>query len=836
MRTLIWVGGLACLLGAAALSAAEPLPAAHTYTVDDMLQLEALGTARFTTDGRTLVFERFGRFDQQTDFGKPYVIGQTQSRLYRVDLDTESDAAHTNLQALRPLLEQSEDSGYTLQGLSPDGGTAVYQQVSTEAVALGAVPLKGGPVKHFDFTPPGVLAMDLSWASNQVLPYAALPPSGLPPTARIGSAQQKAVASRWSEQREGRVATAEAIGSGRYKKPSPPMGRLVLANIADGSARTLAQGEFSSYFASGDGVLLAALEEIPLAVDATKRIEHGANIGGIEHHLRVFDAAGGTSAPRDACASCDVLEASVAWSATAPLLAFYARDAGNDWSQARWRIYDSRNDMTTAIDLGGLEPHVGRLGYQLDVQSAWLGDDLAVLAAPKQIEKDKKSARADWYLLGGATPVNLTAAFSGDVPTLIALAPGRLVMLHEDAVWSVSTNGERRKLTDGIDGKVAAWTPPSAYGALPNYNLQPSGTLLLQVMPNATHATRRLLFLDTVSGRIDTVAAATAEGQFIAVAPTGRRVAIAEKIDNETVLSIADAKGIRRELLRLNTHLRGVVGGTPIRIDHKGPKGDARMSWLLLPPGYQPGTRLPTIVNVYPGSKGREKFAKWKLDQMHALNDHLLAAAGYAVLYPSLPVTSEPPRDPLSGLADEVFVAVDAVVAQGYVDPDRLAVQGQSYGGYATAALIGLTDRFKTAVAQAGLYDLVSAYGAFDVRRRPHLQQSGLDLFQASLLETGQAGLGAPPWQDIDRYLRNSPLMRVADINTPILIFTADLDYIQTTQSEEFFTALTRLNKDAVMVRYYGEDHVYNSPANIRDMWRRILEWYGKTLRPHVPE
>lgn len=53
-----------------------------------------------------------------------------------------------------------------------------------------------------------------------------------------------------------------------------------------------------------------------------------------------------------------------------------------------------------------------------------------------------------------------------------------------------------------------------------------------------------------------------------------------------------------------------------------------------------------------------------------------------------------------------------------------------------------------------------------------------------------------------------------------------------TQQAEELFTALTRLGKDAVFVRYFGEDHVYGSPANIRDMWQRIFDWYEETLGP----
>ena len=283
--------------------------------------------------------------------------------------------------------------------------------------------------------------------------------------------------------------------------------------------------------------------------------------------------------------------------------------------------------------------------------------------------------------------------------------------------------------------------------------------------------------------------------------------------------------------MEINAHLKGVVGGKPVRIDHKGPDGDDRISWLLLPPNHNEGDKLATVVNVYPGSVGRETFGRFRLDQVHAQNDHIMAAAGYAVLFPSLPVDyTNVPRDPLDGLVDEVFAAVDAAVVAGYVDPDRLAIQGQSYGGYTTGALVGLTDRFRAAVAQAGLYNLVSAYGMFDKRRRPDVEYEGINYFSASWSETSQGGMGAPPWKDPTRYWRNSPLMHVEKVSTPIMLMHGDYDYVSTTQSEEFFTALSRLNKDVVFVRYHGEGHVYTSPANIRDMWERILNWYESHL------
>src|SRR3546814_12237814 len=75
-------------------------------------------------------------------------------------------------------------------------------------------------------------------------------------------------------------------------------------------------------------------------------------------------------------------------------------------------------------------------------------------------------------------------------------------------------------------------------------------------------------------------------------------------------------------------------------------------------------------------------------------------------------------------------------------------------------------------------------------RSRIHDAEKGLQLFAVSLLETSQGGMGAPPWDDPERYLRNSPLMHVKDIETPIMLLSGDRDYVQKQPAEEFLTAL----------------------------------------------
>lgn len=804
-----------------------PARAERPYTVDDMLSVESIGAASFDPSGQRLVFERHGPFDRQSNYGRQSVIGEHRSKIYAADV------AGTAAPSL--LFEQQPGDGYTIGGISPDGGVLVFHHASNSGIGIGAVALGGGAIRMFDFSPAYSPTQVFPWSGHRVV-IAAAPPGEVDSVAAIGNERVEEVAALWRRRNRGDVTTASTIGSGRFATFPTDEGRLVLADADNARVTALATGRFSGWYASADDTALAALREERLVIDPDRRIEHGANIGGIQRRLLIMDQRRDTAEaePREACPGCDVLARSLNWSATAPLLAFVARDAGTEWSAAGYRVYDHRTGRTETVDLGALKPHAGHAGLGLDIRSTWIGDQLAVFAEQPDavaIPGPSGDKRADWYLVGNGTPRNLTGEFVGAAPDLIAVGRQGLVALHGGEAWLIDVAGQRRNLTADIAEPVRAWRAPSPYGPTPIENQQPSGSVILQVAPEAADAPDRLLFVDLASGRIETVSAPSSTGEFIAASPAARRAALTDRSHNVTTLMIVGADGSRQILARLNEHLRDVAGGTPVRIDHKGPDGSDRMSWLLLPPGYRAGQQVPTVVNVYPGSVGRETWHRWELDDVHALNDHILAAHGYAVLYPSIPVRFDRvPRDPLEGLPEQVFAAVDAAVARGYVDPDRMAVQGQSYGGYATGALVGLTNRFRTAVAQAGLYDLVSAYGQFDIRNRLDMARTGLSLFAASLMETSQGGMGGPPWDDPQRYLRNSPLMHVRSVNTPIMLISGDLDYVSTTQTEEFFTALTRLNKDAVFVRYYGEDHVFNSPANIRDMWGRILAWYDTTL------
>jgi dipeptidyl aminopeptidase/acylaminoacyl peptidase len=300
-----------------------------------------------------------------------------------------------------------------------------------------------------------------------------------------------------------------------------------------------------------------------------------------------------------------------------------------------------------------------------------------------------------------------------------------------------------------------------------------------------------------------------------------------------TSLSIAHMEQ-RRSVAQLNLFLQQIAEGEWRRINYRGVDGENLNGWILLPPRYRSSVRVPLVTFVYGGWKYNDNSEP---HLFHHINEYggfcnlqLLAARGYAVLLPSMPLPPYPDgrarlgSDPYLELLKGVLPAVDKAVELGFADPNRLALMGHSNGGFSTYGIITQTHRFKAAIASAGSVDLAGSYGIFWSPLRygnaPH-EFYGLQ----ALDETGQGLMGNPPWKDWERYVRNSPLSYVDRVQTPLLIVHGDMDFVPITEAEKFFTALYRQGKRARFVRYWGEGHGPDSPANIRDFWNQVYAW-----------
>lgn len=242
-------------------------------------------------------------------------------------------------------------------------------------------------------------------------------------------------------------------------------------------------------------------------------------------------------------------------------------------------------------------------------------------------------------------------------------------------------------------------------------------------------------------------------------------------------------------------------------------------TWICSP--QDAGDRaLPTVVHIHGGPLGAWAPAP-------SIDDLILASAGYRVISPNIRGSAgyggpwiRPQLGDWGGVdASDVHAAIDHVVGLGLSDPERLGVLGLSYGGFMVHWLIATSGRFRAAVADNGVANQVSAWANSD---------TGVEYSRTSELGDVLTADG------VAKLWRQSPLARVADVRTPLLMFQAEADRrCPPADNEQFFTALRVLGREVEYVLYPDESHIYSvtgRPDRREDRMRRMLEWFERYL------
>jgi dienelactone hydrolase len=251
----------------------------------------------------------------------------------------------------------------------------------------------------------------------------------------------------------------------------------------------------------------------------------------------------------------------------------------------------------------------------------------------------------------------------------------------------------------------------------------------------------------------------------------------------------------------------------------------ARADALLLRPKRSPlavAGRLPLIVIPYPNESPTTESAGFhnRFDDLA----RLLAARGYAVLRPAMPLTD--PAAPGFVLPDvlheDLEAAVAAAIASGGIDAERLGLFGWSYGGYTVFCALTRSARWKAAIAGAGYADPTVAY---------------LGASEQGMLLLGRA-FKAKPWEQPERYRAASVLNSLDRITTPLLIMHGiDDRRVDIAEAEPVYRGLADLGRTVVLARYRGCPHAYGEwpTAQRRDGFIRALRWFDRFLAPGRP-
>jgi dipeptidyl aminopeptidase/acylaminoacyl peptidase len=247
--------------------------------------------------------------------------------------------------------------------------------------------------------------------------------------------------------------------------------------------------------------------------------------------------------------------------------------------------------------------------------------------------------------------------------------------------------------------------------------------------------------------------------------------------------------------------------------------GGLRIEGLLTLPHTSPPGLLPLIAFLHGGPHGRAYAAFHPFQNLRLA---VLAAHGYAVLRPNFHGSAGYGNVFATALYQrigdldyrDIMAGVDALIARGVADPERLGVTGASYGGYLTNWIIGHTQRFKAAVTLAGVWDLVGDYGNTEE-----------DLWQIDYC-------GSYYWEEPERYRRLSPSSYVQHIATPVLILHGDDDRnVPINNAREMWHALYHRGQVVSFVRYPREGHGEPEPLHQIDQVQRMLSWFDRHLR-----
>ncbi len=260
----------------------------------------------------------------------------------------------------------------------------------------------------------------------------------------------------------------------------------------------------------------------------------------------------------------------------------------------------------------------------------------------------------------------------------------------------------------------------------------------------------------------------------------------------------------------------------------KGAGGDEVEGILELPPGYQPGTPLPMVVEIHggPTSATLYRFRLWIYGRA------LMAAKGFALLSPNYRGSTGYGDKFLTDLigrendieVEDILKGVDAMVERGIADPDRLAVMGWSNGGFLTNCLITKTDRFKAASSGAGVLDMMIQWGTEDTPGHVINYMQGL------------------PWSDPDAYRAGSPVYQLDKVRTPTLIHVGGNDErVPAANARALYRALRHYVKVPVeLVVYPGEGHGLTTYKNRKAKMEWDLAWFerylGSTPQPEEQE
>jgi dipeptidyl aminopeptidase/acylaminoacyl peptidase len=328
--------------------------------------------------------------------------------------------------------------------------------------------------------------------------------------------------------------------------------------------------------------------------------------------------------------------------------------------------------------------------------------------------------------------------------------------------------------------------------------------------------------VDIASGKIETLAHepgqlnAVGWGTAISLSSDGKSSAVIRQSLAHPPEVWAGAIGQWKQVTSKNANLKPAWGEA--KSIHWQNDGFNLQGWLLYPANFDASKKYPMVVQVH-GGPGSMAHSSWPGSRGFGI---ALAAQGYFVFMPNPrgsfgqgeAFTRANVKDFGYGDFRDIMTGVDQALKDAPIDEHRLGITGWSYGGYMTMWAVTQTNRFKTAVAGAGLANLQSYYG-----------ENQIDKWMVPFF-------GASVYEDPQVYAKSSPITFIKNARTPTLVLVGDSDgECPTPQSYEFWHALKTLDVETELVVYEHEGHMFANTGHQRDVIERVADWFNQHLK-----
>ena len=270
----------------------------------------------------------------------------------------------------------------------------------------------------------------------------------------------------------------------------------------------------------------------------------------------------------------------------------------------------------------------------------------------------------------------------------------------------------------------------------------------------------------------------------------------------------------------VNPQQKDYLWGTAELVEWASLDGNPLQGILYKPENFDPTQKYPMLVYFYEKMSHRLHAHRAPGASGGSINFPFYVSRGYLIFIPDIPYKVGFPGE---SAVNAVVSGVTHLINRGFVAPDRIGVQGHSWGGYQIAYMITRTNIFRAAEAGAPVSNMISAYGGIR-------WASGLSRMMQ--YEKSQSRIGGSLWEAPTRFIENSPIFWADKIQTPLLILHNDDDgAVPWYQGIELFVALRRLGKPAWLVNYNGEAHGIRKHHNRKDWSIRLQQFFDHYLK-----